>query len=139
MQCPRCKLINPDSAKRCDCGYDFETRSIEKPYCQPEDIPENAVKRNLRDFLVITTFLWMALGIIGFLPALFSIMLFDAPNSYKDLNLVIYFWSVFTFPIICIASILLSWGFYRYRFYNISCGVTLMPLTNILMAVIFRR
>ena len=32
MKCPRCGLFNPESAQRCDCGYDFETRSVEKPY-----------------------------------------------------------------------------------------------------------
>ena len=32
MQCPRCKLLNPDSAKRCDCGYDFETQTVEKSF-----------------------------------------------------------------------------------------------------------
>jgi hypothetical protein len=24
MQCPQCKLVNPESAKCCDCGYIFE-------------------------------------------------------------------------------------------------------------------
>lgn len=23
MDCPRCKLTNPETAQRCDCGYDF--------------------------------------------------------------------------------------------------------------------
>jgi len=32
MDCPRCKLVNPPSAKRCDCGYDFETHTVEKSY-----------------------------------------------------------------------------------------------------------
>jgi hypothetical protein len=32
MRCPRCGLINPSSAKRCDCGYDFQTQSVEQPY-----------------------------------------------------------------------------------------------------------
>ncbi len=27
-ECPECTLINPDTAKRCDCGYDFETKIL---------------------------------------------------------------------------------------------------------------
>ena len=26
MECPNCRLINPEKAERCDCGYDFTTR-----------------------------------------------------------------------------------------------------------------
>lgn len=29
MQCPQCKLYNPDGAMRCDCGYDFDTKKFE--------------------------------------------------------------------------------------------------------------
>ncbi len=32
MQCPRCRLINPDSAERCDCGYDFATGTVKDSY-----------------------------------------------------------------------------------------------------------
>src|SRR5579864_5023371 len=32
MNCPRCGLINPETAQRCDCGYDFITKSVEKTY-----------------------------------------------------------------------------------------------------------
>jgi hypothetical protein len=32
MDCPRCQLINPDTAKRCDCGFDFETKTTERSY-----------------------------------------------------------------------------------------------------------
>lgn len=28
MKCPNCGLINPDSAVACDCGYDFQSRTM---------------------------------------------------------------------------------------------------------------
>jgi hypothetical protein len=34
MNCRRCSLINPPTAKRCDCGYDFETKTVEASYYQ---------------------------------------------------------------------------------------------------------
>ena len=30
MNCPLCGLINPETAQRCDCGYDFINKSGEK-------------------------------------------------------------------------------------------------------------
>ena len=35
-KCPHCKLLNPDSAERCDCGYDFDTKALKKPYFRQE-------------------------------------------------------------------------------------------------------
>jgi len=31
-QCTNCGLISPEEAVRCDCGYDFTTRTIESSY-----------------------------------------------------------------------------------------------------------
>ena len=32
MDCPNCRLINPPSALRCDCGFDFRSKSVEASY-----------------------------------------------------------------------------------------------------------
>ena len=32
MKCPKWGLINPESAQRCDCGYDFEEKRVLAPY-----------------------------------------------------------------------------------------------------------
>lgn len=32
MQCPKCKLHNPDEAMRCDCGYDFDSGEMKDSY-----------------------------------------------------------------------------------------------------------
>ncbi len=37
MDCPKCGLINPESAQRCDCGYDFGTGEIKQSYLTKRD------------------------------------------------------------------------------------------------------
>lgn len=37
MECPNCKLVNPPTSMRCDCGYDFQTHTIEQPYLTERD------------------------------------------------------------------------------------------------------
>lgn len=32
MDCPNCRLVNPASALRCDCGYDFKSRRLERSH-----------------------------------------------------------------------------------------------------------
>ncbi len=35
MKCPNCGLENPPTAERCDCGYDFPSRSMKSSYLTP--------------------------------------------------------------------------------------------------------
>jgi hypothetical protein len=32
MKCPNCDLVNPETALRCDCGYDFQSGQIKGSY-----------------------------------------------------------------------------------------------------------
>jgi hypothetical protein len=36
MDCPRCGLLSPDGAQRCDCGYDFAERVVKESYLEAE-------------------------------------------------------------------------------------------------------
>jgi len=35
--CPKCGLVNPDTAERCDCGWDFASRRVDLSYARPFD------------------------------------------------------------------------------------------------------
>jgi hypothetical protein len=36
MECPNCRRISPEGALRCDCGYDFFSRTIRESYVVQE-------------------------------------------------------------------------------------------------------
>jgi hypothetical protein len=89
--CPKCKLASPDEAVRCDCGYDFETRKIEKSYLVPpnglssEQLSEAKSKGNrwlgacLLILLLHTVCLFYTMGgghapILGFLLSLIFVL-----------------------------------------------------------------
>jgi hypothetical protein len=35
QDCPKCGRVNPDTADRCDCGYDFSSRTMKVSYLIP--------------------------------------------------------------------------------------------------------
>lgn len=36
MKCPNCGLLNPPEALRCDCGWDFSSKTMKESYLGPE-------------------------------------------------------------------------------------------------------
>jgi hypothetical protein len=81
MKCPRCGLINPENAQRCDCGYDFVTHSVERPYFK-QKLPTEI--KGFFIFLIV----WNALGIFRAIAS---------DNIYEPI--VIAFWSVVIYPL----------------------------------------
>ena len=59
IKCPRCGLFNPDTAQRCDCGYDFETRTVNSAYFKQE------LPREFKTYLILTITLNVAASAIA--------------------------------------------------------------------------
>ncbi len=77
MDCPKCKLINPDTALRCDCGYNFSTRQMENSYCYQSNQGMASVGFRFANFIVDI----ILSGIVYYLilseePSLFMFYLF---------------------------------------------------------------
>lgn len=78
MECPHCKLFNPDSAQRCDCGYDFSTGVVEQSFLtkktevtnprrkgQEGKLSKSIVlpKKHFWTMAIINFITWFALGV----------------------------------------------------------------------------
>ncbi len=44
MDCPRCALINPATAERCDCGYEFRTGQVLESYLTGTIVSERQLR-----------------------------------------------------------------------------------------------
>ncbi|MEM9195943.1 MAG: hypothetical protein AAGF12_42645 [Myxococcota bacterium] len=55
--------------------------------------------RGIWTFAIVGAVVWGAVGIASALPALMSVMLFDAPGSEENTYLWIVFWSLWLFPV----------------------------------------
>lgn len=79
---------------------------------------------------IITTSIFsvLLLGSLG--PAIMSPMMFDAPGSLENNGIIILFISVFTFPLVCLVSIIATWVFFGFKKYRASRISSLLPLTN---------
>ena len=62
--CPRCRLINPSTAKICDCGYNFETGRKERARKDKKTKGTSLFKRVLAILGVCVAVLVVVLGIL---------------------------------------------------------------------------
>src|SRR5262245_35407815 len=106
QKCPSCDLYNPEFALRCDCGYDFQSRQIEKSYLsikqQGLETDLNALFQNAEKKIKGG---WVCSLISAFLTLLFALLgnsgvQIDAYNNYNLFNLLdVFILSVCTFGI----------------------------------------
>lgn len=62
MNCPRCGLVNPAEAQRCDCGWDFQSHTVETAYFKQE------LPKDIRIYLRVL----VVLNVLGALVALLA-------------------------------------------------------------------
>jgi O-antigen/teichoic acid export membrane protein len=89
-------------------------------------------QKSARRCLIITTVVFGLAGVLGLLPALTSVFLFDAPGSEKNPATIVLFFSALTLPIACLISIVLSWVFYARERFRSACYISFLPVVNLL-------
>src|SRR5215217_3520717 len=45
LKCPHCGLFSPAEAARCDCGYDFKTKTVERSYLVDHLVQKHGTER----------------------------------------------------------------------------------------------
>lgn len=81
----------------------------------------------------LASVLWGALGTVGVVPALFSVMMFDAPGSTTNPATIASAASVMSFPLVCGISVSLCWTRFREQRFAAAGWSTLLPLMNVVV------
>ena len=63
QDCPTCGLTNPDTAQRCDCGYDFSSRTMKQPYLRPRALEGQGAERWTTGWIQCVCFCIMWIGL----------------------------------------------------------------------------
>jgi hypothetical protein len=106
MDCPNCRLVNPPTATRCDCGYDFQLETMREPHLVESDRRVSPSTRSdiQTAWLCLFTFLALCLLPWFFLFGL-SGMAGDSGNPLKLRNYLFLAW-VWSFPLTLAAALI---------------------------------
>lgn len=86
--------------------------------------------------LIIATIVFALAVTPGVYVAMMSVMLFDAPGSTENQSVLNFFYSIVSFPIMCIVSNV-SWIFYAFKLYKTAIFISLSPLLSLLAMAMF--
>ena len=68
MKCPRCKLINPAIAERCDCGYDFRSGTMADPFANEAGGKQSKSRRDRMAYTASVILFAAGLAIVAMIP-----------------------------------------------------------------------
>jgi hypothetical protein len=86
-----------------------------------------------RIYLIVATVLLLIASVVGFAPAMMSPMMFDSPESQENVATNLFFWSIFSFPAVCLLAIPLAWIVHAFRKHRLAIFCTLLPLVNLVI------
>ena len=93
-------------------------------------------RRPLRIWLIIATILYIPAVLLGIFAAMMSPMMFDAPGSTANPHAVALFWSVISFPFVCVAAVILGWIAFAKHRDRAALWLSLTPLIPITTGII---
>ena len=91
-------------------------------------------RRPIRRLLIITDLVWFAMLAVAWFPAIFSVMFASGGTSVR-VHIQIY--SLLTFPVVLVVSILVPWLFYRLRMDRTARTVLFFPIVNIVLILLY--
>lgn len=97
---------------------------------------EESVKNTTSIILILSNVIYGISLLPAFVFILISPMLFDNPNSTKQLSTIILAASILSYPILVIVSIILGWTFYKAKGYIKARWIVLIPLIALAAIVI---
>ena len=89
------------------------------------------------NWLNLAILLWGGLGVVSFVPVLYiSAFLFDAPGSTENTGLWMFFWSLVSFPVICVISAIAILAVKKW-FKRLAFIISLVPVLSLGLTILF--